>query len=114
MVGEDRPGPHDEVAAAAMRVAQEALANALRHAEASRIAVTYVVLDDEITLDIVDDGRGFDPAATERTSEHGFGLRGLDARVRETGGVLTVESTPARGTAVAASFPLHASDKEQP
>ncbi|MFJ8697160.1 sensor histidine kinase, partial [Streptomyces roseolilacinus] len=54
---------HDEVAAALLRIAQEALANAARHAGATRAGVTLSYMGDEVTLDVRDDGRGFDPLA---------------------------------------------------
>lgn len=91
----------DDVAAAVIRVAQEASTNALRHADAHRVVITYGVWPDAATVDVVDDGRGFDPADTS-----GFGLPGLRSRVRELGGVLAVESAPGSGTAIAARFPL--------
>lgn len=53
---------HDEVGATLLRIAEEALANAARHADASRAYVTLSYMGDEISLDVRDDGRGFDPA----------------------------------------------------
>lgn len=91
----------DDVAAAVIRVAQEASTNALRHAQASRVVITYGVWPDAATVDVVDDGRGFDPADAT-----GYGLPGLRSRVRELGGALAVESAPGSGTAIAARFPL--------
>lgn len=92
----------EDVAAAVVRVVQEALANALRHAEAANVVVTYGVWPDAVTVDVVDDGRGFDPAR----SGDGFGLPGLQARVDELGGVLSVESRPGDGAAIAARLPI--------
>lgn len=97
-----RPVP-EGVAAAVVRVVQEALANALRHADAQNVVVTYGVWPDAVTVDVVDDGRGFDPA---RPGD-GFGLPGLYARVDELGGVLSLESRPGHGAAVAARLPIH-------
>lgn len=60
---------HDEVSATLLRIAQEALSNASRHAHATRLGVTLSFMGDEVVLDIRDDGRGFDPlAARERTT----------------------------------------------
>ena len=50
---------------------------ALRHADAANVVVTYGVWPDAVTVDVVDDGRGFDPAR----SGDGFGLPGLQVRV---------------------------------
>lgn len=72
---------HDEIAATLLRIAGEALANAARHAGASRVGVTLSFMDDELTLDVRDDGRGFDPAAAAPASRTGgFGLGGMRAR----------------------------------
>ncbi|MEU4875594.1 sensor histidine kinase [Streptomyces sp. NPDC021608] len=98
---------HDEVAATLLRLAQEALSNAARHARASRVGVTLSFLGDEVILDIRDDGRGFDPRAVRpRTRGGGFGLDGMRARAERVAGALTVESAPGQGTALSARVPL--------
>ncbi|MEU0914462.1 sensor histidine kinase [Streptomyces althioticus] len=98
---------HDEMAATLLRIAQEALANTARHAGASRVGVTLSYMGDEVTLDIRDDGRGFDPLAVPaHTSSGGFGLDGMRARAERVAGSLTVESEPGGGTAVSARVPL--------
>ncbi len=98
---------HDEVAATLLRIAQEALSNTARHARASRVGVTLSFMGDEVTLDIRDDGRGFDRTAVrEHTSTGGFGLPGMCARAERIAGSLTVESEPGHGTAVSARVPL--------
>lgn len=60
--------------------------------------------DDRVVVDIVDDGRGFDPADVDE-QQH-FGLRGLRTRMTQIGGELTVDSEPGEGTTVALSAPL--------
>ncbi|MCK8438752.1 sensor histidine kinase [Streptomyces sp. D2-8] len=98
---------HDEVAATLLRIAQEALSNTARHAHATRVGVTLSFMGDEVSLDIRDDGRGFDRSAVrERTSTGGFGLPGMCARAERIAGSLTVESEPGHGTAVSARVPL--------
>ncbi|MCW8379348.1 sensor histidine kinase [Streptomyces justiciae] len=98
---------HDEVAATLLRIVQEALSNAARHAQADRVGVTLSYLGDEVILDIRDDGRGFDPAAVPaRTRTGGFGLAGMRARAERIAGSLTVESEPGHGTALSARVPL--------
>ncbi|MET9933613.1 MULTISPECIES: sensor histidine kinase [unclassified Streptomyces] len=102
-------GPlHDEVAATLLRIAQEALSNTARHSGAARAGVTLSYMDDEITLDVRDDGRGFDPLARpERGHEGGgFGLDGMRARAERLTGTVTVETAPGEGTAVSARVPL--------
>jgi signal transduction histidine kinase len=98
---------HDEVAATLLRIAQEALANAERHSGASRAGVTLSYMGDEITLDVRDDGRGFDPAAVPtRTGGGGFGLDGMRARAERLAGCVTLETAPGDGTAISARVPL--------
>lgn len=92
---------------AVLRLVQGALANVRQHARASRVVVSLSYTPDELLVDVVDDGRGFDPAATpEATDAGGFGLRAMRERLAALGGTLSVESAPGEGTAVAASVPL--------
>ncbi|WP_459751320.1 sensor histidine kinase [Streptomyces sennicomposti] len=103
---------HDEVSATLLRIAQEALSNAARHARAARVGVTLSYLGDEVILDIRDDGAGFDPAAVPaRTRAGGFGLAGMRARAERIAGSVTVESEPGQGTAVSARVPLVRHDR---
>jgi signal transduction histidine kinase len=85
------------------RVAQEALANAEKHAKASQIRVTLSYADDLVLLDVVDDGAGFRPG--DRGDGTGFGLEAMRQRVRRVAGTLTIESAPGGGTAVSAQVP---------
>ncbi|WP_433871651.1 sensor histidine kinase [Saccharopolyspora sp. CA-218241] len=101
----DVPTPYE---VALLRIAQSALANAVRHAAASRAEVTLSYMDTRLALDAVDDGIGFDPAVVASRAggeEGGFGLAAMRARARSLGGTWTVESAPGQGTALAVSFP---------
>ncbi|WP_339131657.1 sensor histidine kinase [Streptomyces sp. f51] len=103
---------HDEVAATLLRIAQEALSNAARHAAATRVGVTLSFMGDEVTLDVRDDGRGFDPIGVPaRTGTGGFGLDGMRARAERIAGHLAVESEPGHGTALSARVPLVRHDR---
>ncbi|WP_345042130.1 sensor histidine kinase [Streptomyces sannanensis] len=98
---------HDEIQATLLRIAQEALTNAARHAGATRVGVTLSYMGDEVTLDIRDDGRGFDPAVPrQRTESGGFGLDGMRARAERLTGSVDIESEAGQGTAVSARVPL--------
>ncbi|MFD8725371.1 sensor histidine kinase [Streptomyces sp. NPDC059629] len=98
---------HEEVAATLLRIVQEALSNAARHAQASRVGVTLSYLGEEVILDIRDDGTGFDLLAVPaRSRAGGFGLDGMRARAERIAGSLTVESEPGCGTALSARVPL--------
>jgi signal transduction histidine kinase len=91
------------------RVAQEALANVAKHAGAGKVAVTLSYLEDEVMLDVRDNGSGFDAdAVSERAASAdgtGFGLRGIRQRLARVGGTLAIESAPGEGTAVNAIVP---------
>ena len=78
------------------RVAQEAIANAVRHAAPTRIVVRLVELPGSIILEVRDDGRGFDPDAVYP----GKGLIGMRERAAALGAHLQIESGPGRGTVV--------------
>ncbi|WP_443060960.1 sensor histidine kinase [Streptomyces sp. NBC_00464] len=98
---------HDEVGATLLRIAEEALANAARHADASRAGVTLSYMGDEISLDVRDDGRGFDPAVLPPyRGAGGFGLGGMRARAERIAGTVEVETGPGLGTAVCARVPM--------
>ncbi|WP_461038506.1 sensor histidine kinase [Streptomyces mayteni] len=103
--------PHHEVSATLLRIAQEALSNAARHGRPSRVGVTLSFIGQEVTLDVRDDGLGFDPdALPERTGAGGFGLASMRARAERVAGSLTVESETGQGTAVSARVPLLSHD----
>lgn len=95
------------VETALLRIAQSAMANAVQHARATRVDVTLSRLDDEVLLDVVDDGVGFDPTPLGRSrngDRASFGLVAMQDRVASLGGRFVVESEVGRGTSVAVSF----------
>lgn len=87
---------------AAERVVREGLSNVVRHSGARRAVVSIARVGEELTIDVFDDGHGFDATSLEAS---GFGLDGLRARVAEIGGRIDVESS-SDGTVVAAVLPL--------
>jgi signal transduction histidine kinase len=93
----------DQYRTTVYRIIQEALTNCARHARASRIRVS-VGGASELQLSVADDGVGFDPA--ER--HDGFGLRGIEERVRELEGVMTIRSQPGAGTVLTIRLPMPA------
>lgn len=96
-----------DVDVAVLRLVQGALANVRQHAGARRVVVSLTYEPDELLVDVVDDGRGFDPARVVTAPDAGgFGLRAMRERIAALGGSLSVESTPGDGTAVAAAIPL--------
>lgn len=104
--GEPVPLPTG-IEVALLRLAQGALANVREHSGAGRVAVTLTHAGEEVLLDVVDDGRGFHPDAPAQVrGRSGFGIRAMTERLREVGGVVTVESAPGEGTAVSAAISL--------
>ncbi|MFF8959423.1 sensor histidine kinase [Streptomyces sp. NPDC014894] len=100
----------DRVQSALLRIAQGALANVREHAGATSATLTLSHLDDQVVLDIADDGVGFRPAerapGVRDPGVRGHGLAAMRARLRQLGGVLTVESAPGEGTVLSAAIPL--------
>jgi signal transduction histidine kinase len=104
--GDARP-MHTDVEVALLRTAQEALANVAKHAKASRVGLTLSYMEDLVTLDVRDDGVGFEPNAkrVNGSTSGGFGLAGMRQRVQRLAGRLEIESEPGGGTAISASLP---------
>ncbi|MFF1507292.1 sensor histidine kinase [Streptomyces sp. NPDC058326] len=99
----------DRAQSALLRIAQGALANVREHADASTATLTLTYLDDQVVLDVADDGRGFDPAALGADGGvRGHGLPAIRTRASQLGGTLTVESAPGEGTVLSAAVPLAA------
>jgi two-component system, NarL family, sensor histidine kinase UhpB len=97
----DRLPPMTSAAELAVyRITQEALTNAARHAEATRIAVAVDLTADELVLQVTDDGRGLDDAAGEDQ-----GMRGMRERALLIGGRLRIDSPPSRGVRVRLAVP---------
>lgn len=96
---------HAEVEVALLRTAQEALANVAKHAKASRAGLTLSYMGDVVTLDVRDDGVGFDVPTEGDKRPAGFGLTAMRQRVNRVAGTLAIESEPGNGTAVSARVP---------
>jgi len=92
-----------------LRIAQEAIHNAVKYARASRIDMVLAVSTDFVELSIVDDGIGFDPQAPVRQesslSGGGFGLTAMAERARALGGELLLQASPGAGCRVTARIP---------
>lgn len=86
------------------RVSQEALNNALKHAGAHSVLLRLVVRDEQVQLQVIDDGRGFDVAAAANAG--GSGLGSMRERLRLYGGQLELRTSPDSGTRLRATIPL--------
>ena len=106
------------------RAAQEALANIAKHSQATRAGLTLSYMHDQVTLDVLDDGKGFDPncprteivedAEPQHVNGTGYGLAAMRRRLRQVGGSLEIESAPGDGTTVSASVPALYRDGSPP
>jgi signal transduction histidine kinase len=103
-VGRCVPRLDDDRQEAIYRIAQEAMHNALRHAEAARIDVNLLSRNGTVVLEVVDDGRGFDPLAAGEATRR-LGLASMRERARSIGGQLRVTSSPGGGTTVRLEVP---------
>jgi len=116
VTGGVRPLPA-EAEIALLRTAQEALANVRKHAHARRVSVTLSFMDDEVIMDVQDDGRGFAAARATRHRDgrlgDGYGFPSMRKRVESLGGRLDVESAPGEGTTLMVAVPLPSSVREE-
>ena len=99
----------ERTSAALLRIGQGALANVREHAAATRAALTLTCLDDQISLDVADNGRGFvasSPPVSAPGRARGHGLPAMRIRARQSGGTLSVESVPGEGTVVSVAVPV--------
>lgn len=99
----------EAVEADLLRIAQEALANALAHAAATQIRVALTFEHGQLRLLIADDGRGFEPAAGP--GGH-FGLVGMRERAQRIGAMCSIRSTPGQGCCVSVTLPLEGRGQE--
>lgn len=88
------------------RCAQEAMTNITKHADASRIVCTLTFLDEEVILDVNDDGSGFDVAQTEAGPNGGLGLIGMHERADAVDGSVHIDSVPSDGTTITVTIPV--------
>jgi signal transduction histidine kinase len=89
-----------------LRIGQEAITNAVKHARANHIAVTVTYTEDGMRLSVQDDGCGFQPDAFLSHGVGHFGLRSLRVRGKRMNGQLDVSSQPGQGTTVQVTVPL--------
>ena len=83
------------------RIVQEAMTNCVRHASAHNIQITVTARGDRLLVTVADDGVGLDPAHRK-----GLGLRGIDERVKDLHGAMTISRAPKGGTRLAVHLPL--------
>ena len=94
----------DAVETGLYRIAQECLNNILKHAQADQVILNVRRDLNRVTLEIIDDGNGFDPALARQ--QGGMGLEGMQARAEQIGGQLSIQSAAGAGTRVKVEVPL--------
>ena len=102
-----------EIEVTLLRVGQEALSNCRKHARASQVVMTLSYMKNLITLNVQDDGEGFDPEQLSTRepgpqSTGGFGLMGMRERVEKLRGTLMVQSAPGEGSTLMVAIPVSA------
>lgn len=97
-----------QVETALFRVVQEAIVNIAKHAEAETVLIQCAVREGDLTIEIEDDGKGFDLSslAGPGAAARGLGLLGIRERVELLGGTVEIESSPGQGTRIALTVPL--------
>jgi two-component system, NarL family, sensor histidine kinase UhpB len=98
----------EELATALFRITQEAISNIVRHAAAKTVMITLCLSEQDVSLQIKDDGLGFDveSLASQAPPPQRLGLLGIQERVDLLGGVLSVESNPGQGSRLQICLPL--------
>ena len=103
-------GPVDGLTSAAntvlFRIAQEAMTNIKRHADAKKVEIRLARNAKDIELTITDNGKGFVPSMIDEHPKRGIGLKNMHERVEAVGGKLFLSSAPGQGTQVSAILPL--------
>jgi signal transduction histidine kinase len=94
------------------RIAQEAITNAARYAKPSSVTVRLISEWGYVTMQIADDGQGFDPETLDLSHSHGqgLGLRGMQERAMIMGGTLKLETAPGQGTTITVCVPVTESE----
>jgi signal transduction histidine kinase len=89
-----------------LRIGQEAIHNAIHHAQPSVVTLELVFADKKVRLSVRDDGVGFDQEKTKFSARTRFGIKGMQERARQTGGSLTLRTAPGQGTEITLEVPL--------
>lgn len=97
------PALKPDVALTLFRIAQEALNNAAKYAQAHKVALSLAAEADQVTMAVADDGLGFDPQSAHMDT---YGLSGMQARAQELGGSWQLDSAPGSGTRIAVRLPI--------
>lgn len=92
-------------------IAQEALANVAKHAKASRAWLSLRLSDGEVSMQVIDNGQGFDPSRSQPALGHG--LSNMEQRARQIGGGIEILSEPGQGTTLTVRLPIDQTEAQQ-
>ena len=98
------------IESAAFRIIQEALTNTVRYAQVTTAQVSLQADEQELAIEISDNGKGFDPAQLDQKGYQSGGLSGMRERTAWLGGTFAIQSKPGAGTTIRATFPLGPQD----
>ena len=93
------------------RIIQELLANVMKHSNASVVSVQVIRLNGDLSVMVVDDGRGFDPEGSRK--KPGMGLKNVKSRVEGLGGTIEVDSNKGNGTSISIQISLKSHENDQ-
>ncbi len=96
-----------------LMVAREAVYNAVHHAQPREVCIRVSFEPDNVRMQVLDDGCGFDPAEVLAAQSVHFGLVGMRERVEHVGGRFEVKSSPGRGTQLSVELPVHPADAKK-
>ncbi|WP_125761216.1 sensor histidine kinase [Companilactobacillus hulinensis] len=102
----DTSGLSNDIQSVLYRIAQEAINNALKHANANEISILLVSHDHFITLEIIDDGDGFNVPKHQTFNGRSLGLMNMNERVKALNGAFSIKSKLNEGTTVTVKFPV--------
>ncbi|MCH4171436.1 MAG: sensor histidine kinase [Lactobacillus sp.] len=96
----------NDIAIVIYRIAQEAMSNAIKHADTDEITLLLLTHDKGVSLEVIDTGKGFDVAKMNQPNGRSLGLLNMNERVKALNGVFTLESKIGEGTSVKVEFPV--------
>ena len=88
-----------------LMVSREAVYNAVLHGKPTQVSLKLIYAERSLSLEIIDNGTGFDPAAVAKRGGNHFGLKGMRERIARSGGKLELVTSPGEGTRITASMP---------
>ena len=103
--GNVRPLP-EVIEETLLRIGQEAVTNTVKHSGAKTVKINLEFGSQNIALEIIDDGKGFDPDSCAGPNDGHFGLLGMAERAKRLGGLIAVTSSPGAGTLIRVELPV--------